>query len=396
MPNTSKFIETVANVAVSDWRERKIMLPSVVIAQAILESGWGESELATNANALFGIKKHDWTGAVYVKVATEQRADGSYYQIENTEWRAYGSWEESILDHNEYIATRELPTGGLRYEAIIGNTDCTAVCKLLKECGYATSLTYPDKLLNIINTYSLTKYDNGADKMIKIAIDAGHGLHTAGKKCLKSLDSKQTAEWVLNDRIADKLQQLLASYQCEVLRTDDTTGAKDVSLADRVKKANEWGADMFISIHHNAGINGKSGGGIEVYYSSSKAERKTQAEALYKSLIEETGLKGNRATPVKKYGFYVVKKTTMPAFLIENGFMDSTTDTPVILTEAHANKSAQGILKFLITYLGLDKVEPKVIYRVQCGAFSNRENAEKLRDKLKADGYEVVIVSGQT
>ena len=390
----NKFIESVAAVAVKDWTERKIMLPSVVIAQAILESGWGKSELAVNANALFGIKKHDWTGTVYVKVATEQRADGSYYQIENTEWRAYNSWEESILDHNNYIATRELPTGGLRYEAIVGNTDVEAVCKLLKECGYATSLTYPDKLLNIINTYSLTKYDNGAGNMLRIAIDAGHGLHTLGKRCLKKLDSAETKEWTLNDRIADKLQQLFESYNCVVLRTDDTTGAKDVSLADRVKAANNWGADVFISIHHNAGINGKSGGGAEVYYCSSKPERKTQAEALYKSIVAETKLTGNRATPVKKKDFYVIKNTSMPAFLCELGFMDSTADVPVILSEAHANNAAQGILKFLISYFELTRKEPKVLYRVQCGAFTNKANAEALRDKLKADGYEVVIVSG--
>ena len=304
--NTSKFIETVAAVAVSDWQKRKIMLPSVVIAQAILESGWGESELAVNANALFGIKKHDWTGAVYVKVATEQRQDGSYYKVEGTEWRAYGSWTESIIDHNDYIATRKTEKGALRYEPIIGNTDHKEVCKLLKECGYATSLTYPDKLLNIINTYKLTKYDTGAGHMLRIAIGAGHGLHTKGKRCLKKLDSKETREWVLNDRPADKLERLLVSYNCEVLRTDDTTGAKDISLADRVKAANDWGADVYISIHHDAGINGGSGGGTTVYYCSSKAERKAQAEALYKSLMAETGLKGNRATPVRNKNFYVI------------------------------------------------------------------------------------------
>ena len=393
--NTSKFIETVAAVAVSDWQKRKIMLPSVVIAQAILESGWGESELAVNANALFGIKKHDWTGAVYVKVATEQRKDGSYYQVEGTEWRAYSSWTESIIDHNDYIATRKTEKGALRYEPIIGNTDHKEVCKLLKECGYATSLTYPDKLLNIINTYKLTKYDNGAGHMLRIAIDAGHGLHTLGKRCLKKLDSKQTREWTLNDRIADKLERLLVSYNCEVLRTDDTTGAKDVSLANRVKAANDWGADVFISIHHNAGINGGSGGGTEVFWSSSKAERETQAQALYEEVVSLTRLIGNRADRVKEKGFYVIKNTSMPAFLIENGFMDSSTDVPVILSESHADKTAQGLLNFLTGEFGLTKKE-STLYRVQCGAFSNKANAEALKEKLEADGYEAVIVSVQT
>ena len=56
-----------------------------------------------------------------------------------------------------------------------------------------------------------------------IALDAGHGLHTAGKRCLKALDAKETREWVLNDRIVDKLQKMLANYDCKVVRGDDTT-----------------------------------------------------------------------------------------------------------------------------------------------------------------------------
>ena len=96
---------------------------------------------------------------------------------------------------------------------------------------------------------------------------------------------------------------------------------------------------------------------------------------------------------------YVCKNTKMPAFLIENGFMDSTTDVPIILSEDHANKTAQGILNFLVKEFKLQgetKVEQtsNVIYRVQCGAFSKLSGAESLRDKLKADGYEAVIVSG--
>lgn len=390
-----QFIELVAKTAVTDWVERKIMLPSVVIAQAILESGWGESELAVNAKALFGIKKHDWTGAVYIKVAMEQRKAGSYYQIENTEWRAYSSWQESIIDHNNYIATRKTEKGALRYEPIVGNTDHKAVCRLLKECGYATSLTYSDKLLNIINTYKLTKYDTGAGHMLRIAIDAGHGVNTLGKRCLKKLDSKQTREWTLNDRIADKLERLLVSYNCEVLRVDDTTGAKDVSLANRVKAANDWKADVFISIHHNADINGGSGGGTLVFWYSSKPERAAQAQALYDAVISQTGLKGNRVTQVAKKKFYVIKNTSMPAFLLENGFMDSSTDVPVILSEEHADKTAKGLLNFLVSEFGLTKKE-NTLYRVQCGAFSSKENAEALKERLEADGYEVVIVSGQT
>ena len=186
-----------------------------------------------------------------------------------------------------------------------------------------------------------------------IAIDAGHGMGTAGKRCLKSIDPNETREWYLNDCIADRLQALLAGYDCQVIRVDDTTGAKDVALSTRVKTANNAKADVYISIHHNAGINGGSGGGTVVYYYSNTAARLTQAKALYNAIVGKTGLKGNRSSTVIKNAFYVIKNTTMPAFLIENGFMDSKTDTPIILRPEHTEKTAQGILSFLVDMFAL-------------------------------------------
>ena len=235
---------------------------------------------------------------------------------------------------------------------------------------------------------------------MKICIDAGHGRYTAGKRCMKKLDANETREWVLNDRVADKLIELLKSYKCEILRVDDVTGNTNVSLEERVKKANNWGADVYISIHYNAGVNGGKGGGTQVYYTSSKAERKTQAQALYDSIVALTKLVGNRSSKVINQNMYVCKYTNMPAFLIENGFMDSSTDVPIILTIDHANKTAQGILNFLVKEFKLQAetmvaTQPtKTLYKVQCGAFSKLSGAEALRDKLKADGYEAVVVSG--
>ena len=93
--------------------------------------------------------------------------------------------------------------------------------------------------------------------MFKIALTAGHYKGTPGKRCMKSLDPNETREWVLNDRICDKIEQKLKAYDgYQLLRTDDTTGATDVSLSNRTKKANSFGADFYLSIHHNAGING--------------------------------------------------------------------------------------------------------------------------------------------
>ena len=156
-----QFVEYVGAIAQKDWQERHIMLPSVVVAQAMKESAFGTSELAQNANALFGIKKNGWTGKTYVKQAIEQKPDGSYYVVDDAEWRAYDSWEESIIDHNDYIATRSTDGGKtLRYADIIGNADCAQVCKGLQEAGYATSLTYSESLINdYILPYNLMRFD---------------------------------------------------------------------------------------------------------------------------------------------------------------------------------------------------------------------------------------------
>ena len=112
-----------------------------------------------------------------------------------------------------------------------------------------------------------------------IAIDAGHGMKTAGKRCLKSIDPAETREWWLNDRIAVQVQELLTAYDCTAIRVDDPTGVKDISLSARVKAANSANADIYISIHHNAGVKGGSGGGTVVYYCSSKDERRRRIPA---------------------------------------------------------------------------------------------------------------------
>lgn len=187
-----------------------------------------------------------------------------------------------------------------------------------------------------------------------IALDAGHGLCTAGKEVTLS-GYPRTKEWFLNDRISDRVEELLSDYECKVIRVGDTTGKKDISLAQRVKTANNMGADVYISVHHDSGVGGGYGGGTTVFYYSSSSARKEQAKKLYDSIISYTRLVGDRANPIQKKGFYVIKNTKMPAFLIENGFMDSATDVPIIITPEHAEKTACGILKFLVSEYKLEK-----------------------------------------
>ena len=175
-----------------------------------------------------------------------------------------------------------------------------------------------------------------------VCIDCGHGMTTRGKECLDG-----TKEWVLNSRIGDIVETALTERGITVVRSDDRTGKKDIPLSTRVKRANEV-SDYFISIHHNAGIRGGHGGGIVVFWYSSKPERERQARALYNRAVGITGLRGNRSTPVVKKSFYVLRKTECAALLIECGFMDSVRDLPIIKTEEFAKGIATAIAEFIL------------------------------------------------
>ena len=226
--------------------------------------------------------------------------------------------------------------------------------------------------------------------MAKVVIDAGHGKFTAGKRCLKSLDKSQTREWVLNDRVADALEVYLKSAGHTVKRVDNTTGLTDVSLSNRVSKANKWKADCYISIHHNAGIHGGDGGGTVVFVCNNCGSvSKELQNAVYKHAINRGKLKGNRSDGTLASDFYVIKYTDMPAILIECGFMDSATDIEYILDPKWSKKIALGIAQGVCDVFGGEiqetstkkkttkEEEKKVLFKVQviCDDLSIRQGA---------------------
>lgn len=190
--------------------------------------------------------------------------------------------------------------------------------------------------------------------MFKIAYGAGHNNSTSNG-IPTSLHSPRVNEWFLNDRIARYFAEAAKAYDVELLRVDDPKGIEPTVLANRVKKANDWGADFFLSIHHNAGINGGSGGGLVAFSYKEGTVGAAYREAIYAACIEAGGLKGNRWDATLAEDFYVLKYTTMPAVLMEYGFMDSTTDVPVILKEEFAKAQAYATMEGIAKAAGLEK-----------------------------------------
>lgn len=230
-----------------------------------------------------------------------------------------------------------------------------------------------------------------------ICIDAGHYLGTPGKRCLKAIDPGETREWVLNSRVANKVQQRLTAYDCTTMRVDDPTGQREIILFDRVLSANQAGADVYLSIHHNAGIKGGSGGGIVVYVCPGVGEDTTSLQrAVYEHTVASTGLRGNRSQPLGVANFYVLVNTTMPAVLGEFGFMDSTTDTPIILTEKYADQLADGIVAALVEQYHLKEVD-SVTYEEWVAYYERHQKEQEAKEpteKWQKDTVKKAIAAG--
>ena len=194
----------------------------------------------------------------------------------------------------------------------------------------------------------------------KIAISAGHCLTTAGKRLPKKLDHKQTREWVLNDRISRYQEEAALQYDgVEVLRLDNRDGSKGNTNAQRAKKANDWGADILIDNHHNAGINLGNGGGIVAFCHKKGTLAEKYRDAIYAACIAAGGLRGNRANPRQAKGYTILSKFKGAGVLMEYGFMDSKTDAPVILTEEYAKKMGYATIEAIAKMNSLKKKSVK-------------------------------------
>lgn len=154
----SEFITTIAPMVDAENKRRGYPLfNSVVIAQAICESAWGQSQIMMKANAIFGIKAFSsWKGKVY-NSKTKECYDGSSYTTIDACFRAYDNLQDSISDYFDLITKSE------RYRrAIVAETPLECITAI-KNGGYATSPTYINTIMSIINSNNLTKYDNVED-----------------------------------------------------------------------------------------------------------------------------------------------------------------------------------------------------------------------------------------
>ena len=148
-----QYIKRYAPIAVSEMHKYNVPA-SITLAQGILESGNGRSQLASKSNNHFGIKCHTgWKGA---KVYHDDDEKGECF-------RKYKYVESSYEDHSQFLSGRR------RYASLFAlrKTDYKGWSKGLKKAGYATDKNYPKKLIKIIETYELYEFDKIREKDLK-------------------------------------------------------------------------------------------------------------------------------------------------------------------------------------------------------------------------------------
>ncbi len=190
----------------------------------------------------------------------------------------------------------------------------------------------------------------------KIAYGAGHNRYTPGKRLPRELDPNETREWFLNAQVAEAFAEAAAQYEdVEILRVDDPAGEAEVSLRGRCRDANNWGADFFLAIHHDAAGSVFNGGGASAHIIATGGRAEKYQKAIYEAVIDAGGIKGNRSQPLRVSNFYVLRNTDAPAVLMEYGFMDSRVDAPIIMDRAYSRKVAFGTMEGIAKVAGLRK-----------------------------------------
>ena len=159
------FIEQIAPIIVKEAKERGYAFPAAIIAQAVLESGNGKSQLAAQYHNYFGLKCGPyWRGRSVNMTTHEEYIAGCISKIRD-DFRAYQNMTEGVKGYFEFISTQ-------RYSNLKTAKSTKNYLELIKADGYATSKTYVANLMKVVDKYDLERYNNNQEeKVVNPAID---------------------------------------------------------------------------------------------------------------------------------------------------------------------------------------------------------------------------------
>lgn len=163
-----EFIEVIAKYVIKYANDYGIKVHSPIIAQAILESGWGGSTLASKYNNFFGLKcGGSWKGKSVNMATKEEYSVGTLTDI-RANFRVFDSIEDGVKGYFEFINYS-------RYSNLKGVTNPEEYCRLIKADGYATSSTYVTNLMRVIRDNNLTRFDGTQENVEKESEDMVSG-----------------------------------------------------------------------------------------------------------------------------------------------------------------------------------------------------------------------------
>lgn len=338
--SNSQFIEQIAAYVAKYASKYNICVHSPIIAQAVLESASGTSELAQNANNYFGLKWREnrcpTSNGYYIKVGSEQNADGSYTSSA-MKWFRFPNMEAGVQGYFDFV-------NNANYSKLKGVADPRTYLENIKAAGYATSLKYVENLMNVIQKYDLTKYDPIIGEntevltMKKVFLSAGHGGSNPGAVAygLKEKD--------INLQTLLACKEVLENHNIEVICSRVTD--ENDPVQDEVKEANNSNCDLAVSFHANAG----GGDGFEAFCNLKNANAVNVAKLAEKHIKalgqNSRGIKGGMR-------LYFVKNTKMDAVLFESFFLDNVNDNKIGDTVEEQKKFGVAYAKAILEHFNI-------------------------------------------
>ena len=255
-----------------------------------------------------------------------------------------------------------------------------------------------------------------------IGLDDGHGMETAGKRTPALKEdiyfrgkTYKKGSIIHENEFNENLMELVEKEldRCGIGHIQLAQGDTDVSLQNRVTKANTNKCDLVVSFHANALTGAWQTGAyglVVIHHEKCQAKTKTLANNCYNYLSKEVKWHSNGATKygiktdtaISGYSLYILKNTLMPAILIEYGFMDNWEDVKVMCSNEFQKACAKATAKGICDTLGVKYIEEvtvskptesvaDTVYRVIAGSYSDKENADKQVEELKKQGIDAFV-----
>ena len=380
----SDFIERIAMCVQRYAPSYSIAVHSPIIAQAILESASGTSELAIRANNYFGLKfragRCSTCIGIYDKIGSEQNKDGSYVST-SMQWCKFADMEGSVIGYFDFINTPN-------YANLKGVTDPRTYLENIRSDGYATSLKYVDKVMAVIEKYDLTKYDKEVNIM---------GYTNSPLVAYTKLSPNHSGQRTHSiDRITPHcvVGQLSAESICGCFTSKDRQASCNYGIGTdgRVSLCVEEKNRSWCS---SSGSNDQRA--ITIECASDKTAPYAMNSKVYASLINLC-VDICKRNGKKKLLWFGDKNKTL-------NYNPKADEMVITVHRWFANKSCPG--DWLYNRLGdlatevtkrlsgssEQKPSTSVLYTVQVGAFSKKSNAEAQMAKLKATGFDAFITT---